>query len=149
MSQPSQSNEPERCQSAHFERVLERIAELSLAALRFVPPTRIAERMQRWLPDTPGALDEVDLERRFAAALALVRDFVLFAPSASGATAIDRMARQRKPADASEAVAIDALRAARFRVTCVQARESGEVVRLHDRISSPCEPGRSATAGTR
>src|SRR6185312_2192901 len=52
-----------------------------------------------------------------------------------GMTAIDRLARHRKPKNRDEAAAMDALRQPRFRVMRVEEREDGCVVRLLDLAS--------------
>jgi hypothetical protein len=59
-------------------------------------------------------------------------DLVLFMPSTGGVTAIDRLARHRKPKNRDEAVAMEALRQTRFRVIRVEEREDRCVVRLLD-----------------
>lgn len=120
----------------HSSRTLcDRIAALTIEALRFVPPTRVAETVHRWLDHPNGAPHERDPTALLAEAMSLATDLVLFAPSASGATAIDRLARRRKAANAEESLAIEALRRAQFRVTRVEAREAAGLVRLRDLIS--------------
>ena len=56
-------------------------------------------------------------------ALALALDVALFSPSASGTTAIDRFARQHRPADADERAALAALQRATFRILRVEASD--------------------------
>ena len=65
-------------------------------------------------------------------ALALALDVALFAPSASGTTAIDRLARQHRPADADERAALAALRRAAFRVLRVEGPDPRGGHRLLD-----------------
>lgn len=62
---------------------------------------KVAER----LLSQPGMLDLAEL---------LTSDLALFAPSASGSTAVERFARQHRPKDATEAEALRLLRGARF-----------------------------------
>ena len=111
------------------------MGELTLEALRFIPPSRVAETVRHWVAHVNRSRDHRDEASILADALGLASDLALFMPSASGATAIDRLARHRRPAGRDEAAAIDALRQARFRVMRVEARESGCTVRLHDLAS--------------
>ncbi len=97
------------------------ISELSLAAVTFLPRGKVEETARHWL--VGGKLGEGD-ERADAAvtdAMVLAVDVGLFTPSASGATAIDRFARQHPPADADERAALDLVRRAVFRVLRVEA----------------------------
>ena len=89
-------------------------------------------------------------------ALALALDVALFAPSASGTTAIDRLARQHRPADADERAALAALRRAAFRVLRVEGPDPRGGHRLVDlatgerlRLLDPAFPGRVRGAGAR
>ena len=66
-----------------------------------------------------------------ADALGMAMDLALFTPSASGATAFDRLARRRGGMGADETAALDALRRAQFRLLRVEA--AGETVaRMRD-----------------
>ena len=56
-------------------------------------------------------------------------------PSASGVTAVDRLARQRKAADRAEAAAFEGLRRARFRVMRIDECPGKYVARLRDLAS--------------
>jgi hypothetical protein len=65
----------------------------------------------------------------------MATDLALFTPSASGATAFDRPARRRGSMGADEAVALDALRRAQFRLLRVEAPSSGGITRLRDLVT--------------
>ena len=101
-------------------------------------------------------------------ALALALDVALFTPSASGTTAIDRLARQHRPADADERAALAALQRAAFRVLRVEGPDprgghrlvdlaTGERLRLLDPAfpagceglahRGPARPGRGRRGG--
>ncbi len=92
------------------------MAAIRLEALRCIPPAKVAETVCLRLDDTRPRADR-EQQRLLADAVSLASDLAPFAPSASGTTAIDRLSRQRRPADAGEAVAMDGLRAARLRLT--------------------------------
>jgi hypothetical protein len=109
------------------------MADLRLAALPFVAQAKVEETARHWLAD--GRLAEVDEDvAAFAIgeALALALDVALFTPSASGTTAIDRLARQHRPADADERAALAALRRAAFRVLRVEGPDPRGGHRLLD-----------------
>lgn len=97
------------------------MSELYLAAVAFVAQARLHETVRHWLADG-RAVDggEHDAEA-MGEALALALDAALFSPSASGTTAIDRLARQHRPADADARAALTALQRATFRILQVQA----------------------------
>jgi len=118
------------------ESVSEAMTNLVIEALRFIPQARVTDSARDWLAHAAMSLDDPPDARRLADAVGLASDLALFMPSASGMTAIDRLARHRKAADQAEAAAIGALRQARFRVMHVDARESECVVRLRDLASS-------------
>ncbi len=70
-----------------------------------------------------------------ADAIGFASDLALFAPSPSGATAIDRLLRNRPVAGEDEAVAADALRRAQFRLLRVEAQEGEDTFRVRDLAS--------------
>lgn len=123
----SQSRSGRRLEMVHA-----RIDELSNAAARFVPPGRIGDLVNRFLERRGHAQQKRDPELVVTPALALAADIALFAPSASGSTAIDRLARQWRPTSADDVAAMEALRHAQFRVARVEARESESTIRLKD-----------------
>ncbi len=76
------------------------MGELSLAAVQFVPRAKIEETPRHWLAGGRIGRDEGRADDAIGDALTLALDVALFTPSASGTTAIDRFARQHRPADA-------------------------------------------------
>ena len=98
------------------------MADLRLAALPFVSQAKVEETARHWL--AAGRMETEEGAAAFAIgqALALALDVALFAPSAAGTTAIDRLARQHRPADADERAALAALQRAAFRVLRVGFR---------------------------
>jgi hypothetical protein len=113
----------------------DRIAALSLEALRFVPGNRIEQTARQWL--ARGGLPEDDPRGLLvmADALGLASDLALFTPSPSGATAADRLLRNRPGLSGEEAAAIEALRQAQFRLLRVEAQEGEGRFRLRDMAS--------------
>jgi hypothetical protein len=109
------------------------MADLRLEALTFVAQARVEETARHWLADARLAEEDEDVVAfALGEALALALDVALFAPSASGTTAIDRLARQHRPADADERAALDALRRAAFRVLRVEGPDPRGGHRLLD-----------------
>ena len=109
------------------------MADLRLAALPFVVQARVEETARHWLADGRMAGEDEDVAAfAIGEALALALDVALFAPSASGTTAIDRLARQHRPADADERAALAALRRAAFRVLRVEGPDPRGGHRLLD-----------------
>jgi len=120
-------------------RLRECIAELLLEAASFIAPARVEEMARGWLARAdPERADPAREMRRVADALGMATDLALFTPSASGATAFDRLARQRGSMDRNTAAALDALRRAQFRLLRVEAASdtSGDgVARLRDLVT--------------
>ena len=109
------------------------MADLRLAALPFVAQARVEETARHWLADGRMAGEDEDVAAfAIGEALALALDVALFAPSASGTTAIDRLARQHRPADADERAALAALQRAAFRVLRVEGPDPRGGHRLLD-----------------
>jgi len=109
------------------------MADLRLAALTFVAQAKVEETARHWLADARLAEEGEDVVAfALGEALALALDVALFAPSASGTTAIDRLARQHRPADADERAALAALRRAAFRVLRVEGPDPRGGHRLLD-----------------
>ncbi len=121
------------------DRLRECIAELLLEAASFVAPARVEETARGWLARAdPGFADPGREMLLVADALAMATDLALFTPSASGATAFDRLARQRGSMDWDKAAALDALRRAQFRLLRAEAPSdpSGDgVARLRDLVT--------------
>ena len=99
------------------------MSELCLTAVPFGPQVKLEETVQHWLA---GSRIEDDEERGAVAvgeALALALDVALFTASASGTTAIDRLARQHRPAGADERAALAALQRATFHILRVETSD--------------------------
>ena len=119
----------------------EHIAELLLQAGEFISPTRVDETARGWLARS-GSLDG-DPGRQMllaADALGMATDLALFTPSASGATAFDRLARRLGRAGLEQAAALDALRRAQFRLLRVEAPSSDGMARLRDLVTGEVLP---------
>jgi len=108
------------------------ISELCLAAARFVAQARVEETVRHWLAGGRVAEAGEDAAHAVTDALVLALDLALFTPAASGATAIDRLARQHRPADADGQAALAALRQATFRILRVEGQDPRGGVRLKD-----------------
>ncbi len=114
------------------DRLREHIAELLLEAARFVPLARVEATAQGWLARTEPVFADPAREMLLVAdALSMAMDVALFTPSSSGATALDRLARQRPGLGADESAALDALRRTQFRLLRVEA-VGEEIARLRD-----------------
>ncbi len=112
------------------DRLREHIAELLLEAARFDPLARVEETARGWLARAkPVFADPARKMLLVADALGMAMDLALFTPSSSGATAFDRLARQRHGMGADETAALDALRRTQFRLLRVEAAGE-EIARL-------------------
>jgi hypothetical protein len=111
------------------------IAALSLEALRFVPGNRIEQTARQWLARSDLPEDDPRGLLVMADALGLASDLALFTPSPSGATAVDRLLRNRPELSGEEAAAAEALRRAQFRLLRVEAQEGEGRFRLRDLAS--------------
>ena len=82
-------------------------------ATSFVAPTKLKETARRLVA---GEGAELILEDDYALDLAeiLASDLALYAPSLTGSTSLDRLARQHRPSTPAEAEALRLLRGARF-----------------------------------
>jgi hypothetical protein len=107
-------------------RLRDRVTAIGLEALAFTPPAKVEGVLRRWRPS--GGLES----DKAAIAVALATDLVMFAPSASGKTALDRLLHSRRPASADEAAAIAALRRLRFRLLTIHDVEAPGVLRVAD-----------------
>ena len=122
------------------DRLREHIAELLLQAGSFVPLARVEGTARGWLARTePAAADPARELLLVADALGMAMDLALFTPSASGATAFDRLARRRGGMGADETAALDALRRAQFRLLRVEAA-GGTVARMRDLVTDDVLP---------
>ena len=111
------------------------LAELSAEALRYVPGSRIEQTARQWLARSALPEDDPRGLLAMADAIGFASDLALFTPSPSGATAVDRLLRNRPVAGEDEAVAADALRRAQFRLLRVEAQEGEDTFRLRDLAS--------------
>jgi len=119
---------------ASMDRLRECMAGLLRDAADFTSPAKVQETARSWVPRAePGmALSDCDV-LQVADALGMATDLALFAPSASGQTAFDRLARQRQGMDGDEAAALRVLRQAQFRLLRIKADPgSASAVRLRD-----------------
>jgi len=134
MAQASRRGTPEQhAKPVGIDRLRDQIAELLLEATSFVSPMRVEETARGWLTRTePGAADHEAL--LVADALGMAMDLALFSPSASGATAFDRLARRRVGMDTEEHAALEVLRRAQFRLLRVEAIASG-AAQLRDLVT--------------
>ena len=71
------------------------LAELSAEALRYVPGSRIEQTARQWLARSGLPEDDPRGLLVMADAIGFASDLALFTPSPSGATAIDRLLRNR------------------------------------------------------
>jgi hypothetical protein len=116
----------------HARRLQDVIAGLGIEAMGFTSQSKVEETIHQWLgrvdlePDGPGSVDVA------AQALMLALDLATFAPSFSGGTAIDRLARQRKSTDGEEKAALEALQRASFRLLRIRSSARQGLVQLED-----------------
>ena len=110
--------------SAQFEELPALLTGLCLSAARFVAPAKIDKTLRQWLRGD-RLFEAEDPDRVLGQAMALALDFTLFAPSASGKTAVDRFARQHRTTDAKEREALNALRQARFCILEIVGSQAG------------------------
>jgi hypothetical protein len=105
-------------------------------AIEFVPETRRSQTARRWI--TPSHAETFASEQDYHAFLSdieyMIDDFLLSAPSASGSTAFDRMARVFR-GSVQEARAIAALRDARFRLFRTQGVTGGDIIGCADLLT--------------
>lgn len=108
-----------------------RVIEIGLEALQFTPRTKAESLLHRWLSRKSLDPDDPRSEQAAAEAIALAGDLLMFAPSPSGKTAMDRLIGSRRwPADADDA--IQALRRIRFRLLVIRDHDGSDVFRVED-----------------
>ena len=108
------------------------IVGLIASAGQFVPRDRGEAMIRKWFSRLD--IDALGADRMVAVmadATLLAADLLLSYPTASGATAFDRLARSRAGAPAAEAALITALRQARFRLLRVGDAQA-DAVTAHD-----------------
>ncbi len=114
-----------------------------MEAIAFTPPDRTETLARQFLSRADSPDDDDEAAALSIYALALAADLAIFAPSSSGATAIDRYLRGHPPAGGEKTEAAQALRRARFRVIRIEACDetsrcrgidlaTGEPVAFHD-----------------
>jgi len=134
---------------ADTDRLREAVAELLLQAAEFISPARVEETARGWLSRAEPMDDDPGREMlRVADALGMATDLALFTPSASGATAFDRLARRLGRADPEQAAALDALRRAQFRLLRVEAPSSDGLARLRDLVTGEVLPVLDGSIGS-
>ncbi len=113
-------------------RLQELIAGFGVEAMGFTAKPKVEDTAHQWLaranldPDDPRSADTV------AHALMLALELATFAPSLSGTTAVDRLVRQRKPANGEERAALEALQQASFRLVRIPSPARDGVLPVED-----------------
>ncbi len=96
---------------------------------------RLADVVHDLLPTAPPGYDERENTALLTHAMVMATELVLFAPSLSGATALDRLARARPSRTTEEAAVLAALRQSRLRLLRVEAPAAMGITRLRDVVS--------------
>jgi len=124
------------------ERMREGIARLLVDAADFVSMARVEETARGWLTRVASGTAVSDRDMLLVAdALGMATDLALFAPSARGHTAFDRLARQRPGLDAAETAALAVLRQAQFRLLRIEAgTDRASAARLRDLATGDVVP---------
>jgi hypothetical protein len=121
---------------ANVDGLRDAIAGLLLEAARFISPTRVEQLARGWLARAEPGQGAAGRDTLLVAdALVMATDLALFTPSASGATAFDRLARARGPGQPDAAAALEALRRAQFRLLRIEALDGEGAVQLRDLAS--------------
>jgi hypothetical protein len=113
-------------------RLQEMIVEFGLKAMNFVAQPKVEETVRQWLwrsrvdPEDPNACDAIAEATMFALELAT------FTPSLSGATAVDRFARQHRPVGQDELAALNALKNASFRLLRIKSFDRDGLISVED-----------------
>ena len=124
---------PEPGRSTDLNEVQERVATLLLDAVSCVAPARVSDTVRGWLARLDlSSLSPASEAALMAEALAMATIIAVFTPTASGTTAVDRLARRRSPDTAATATAQTVLGQTRFRLLQVVGIESPGTVRLRD-----------------
>jgi len=105
---------------------------LDRLAQRCVEAGAPLKTLRRWLLGHSEAPEDFDAR---ACLMAMAVDLELFTPSMSGKTAVDRYLSARRPSDAREREAFDALAGAQFRLVRIVGRDSPDLVRLQDLVT--------------
>jgi hypothetical protein len=124
--------------TAFSEEACNLIDGLIEAAAKFVARERGDGIVRKWLPLRDQDVRDMSEDRMLAMmadAVLLSADLLLSQPSASGATAFDRLARSRASAPAAEAEAVAVLCRARFRLLRLEQGAGGARVGARDVVS--------------
>lgn len=137
----------ERAESApnhDIATLVERLHEMSLEAITGLPPAKIADLVGKWSCNAEFDPGDPDDAWFMAQAMGLAGLVVLFTPSLTGASPLDRFIRDRRAAaDGETRAALDGLARAEFHLLRVLSRAahecflvedlaSGETLRLRD-----------------
>ena len=124
---------PEPGQSVDLDDVQGRIATLLLEAVSCVAPARVSDTVRGWLArldlsSLPPAMEAALM----AEALAMATIVAVFTPTASGTTAVDRLARRCPPDTPASATAQGVLGRTGFRLLQIEGIVSAGIARLRD-----------------
>jgi hypothetical protein len=110
-----------------------RIHEMSLEAMTGLPPAKIADLVGKWSCKAEFDLDDPDDAWFVAQAMGLAGLVILFTPSLTGASPLDRFIRDRRAAaDGETRAALDGLARAEFHLLRVLSRASQECFLVED-----------------
>ena len=124
---------PEPGRSTDLNEVQECVATLLLDAVSCIAPARVSDTVRGWLARLDlSSLPPTSEAALMAEALAMATIIAVFTPTASGTTAVDRLARRRSPDTAATATAQTVLGQTRFRLLQVVGIESAGTARLRD-----------------
>ena len=116
-----------------YERIDDLLIEFCAGTMAGGCAVKVEETVRQWL----GRVSfDTDKDAALADALPLAMDLTAFLPSFSGSTAAERYARQRKPVDRTEAIALEGFKRARFRLLIIDSRQSADFVRVNDAATS-------------
>jgi hypothetical protein len=108
-------------------RLAKRVEDYCIEALAHIPPAKIEETARQWLAKTKLEADDATNTLQLLEAFALAGHLLLFTPSLTGATPIERFIRQhRADANPEGRLALDALAKASFRLLRLTSRISPE-----------------------
>lgn len=146
---------PNASVSPELNRTRAAIANILLEATAFVAADRVEETARSLLPRAMPSRSFDSEIPLVADALSMAMDLALFTASASGQTAFDRLARQRRGLDAETTAALDVIRRSVFRLVRIEAAAgaahhvtlrdlaTGEVLPLADENIGPSLAGLS------
>jgi len=121
--------------SLDYDRIDDLLTEFCAETMGDASAAKIEDTMRQWLGCASFDADEEAPLSAYADALPLAVDVAIFLPSFSGGTAAERFARQRRPADRTEAIALEGFERARFRLLRIDSRQSADLVRVNDAVT--------------